>query len=560
MSDVIRGKHEPKSGQNNSNHLNGITKIEAVSLTFARKELILIYFCIFLIFFVISLQQQIQFNVVSYVTSSFVLLPLTGTTSIISSVVAGVLRLPTGKFVDIVGRSEGFIIMTAFTTIGLVMMAATRNVQTFAAAQVFYWVGFDGMAYVMDVLMADTSNLENRALIFAFSTTPYIITTFIGPHIASIYLRTSGWPWAYGTFAIITPVITLPLLYTMGQSERKARRTGILSQSKGTRTITQSMKYYFIEFDVPGLILICAGFSLVLLTFSLKSYQAEGWDSVVIITMITVGIICLIGFAVWEKYVAPVTFLPVTLFRDPSILGACVLMNLLFISFYLWDSNFLPFLQVVHGLSIRDAGYINNIYSIGSCFWAVIFAGLIRVTGRFKYLSIIHLCLQIIGVGLMIHFRQPFFNLAYVVMCQILISFGGGGLVISAQMAVMAACPRKTFAIPLALLALFSSIGGAIGTAISGAIFTKKFPQVLKNELPGNQTLNDLLYGSVSTQLSYPFGTPEREAVLKAYGEAMWYQTIVATVVLVPCFFFILIWKDFKTQKTQINENNNELA
>lgn len=46
------------------------------------------------------------------------LLPLTGTTSVVSSVVGGVSRLATGKLIDTVGRPEGFILMVAFTTIG----------------------------------------------------------------------------------------------------------------------------------------------------------------------------------------------------------------------------------------------------------------------------------------------------------------------------------------------------------------------------------------------------------------------------------------------------------
>lgn len=64
------------------------------------------------------MQQQTQFNLTSYVTSSFSLLPLTATTGIVSSIVGGVLRLPTAKFINIVGRAEGFALMTAITTIG----------------------------------------------------------------------------------------------------------------------------------------------------------------------------------------------------------------------------------------------------------------------------------------------------------------------------------------------------------------------------------------------------------------------------------------------------------
>jgi len=52
------------------------------------------------------MEQQIQFNVAYYVTSSFSLLPLTGTTSILSSIIGGVVKLPTAKFIDRVGKSD----------------------------------------------------------------------------------------------------------------------------------------------------------------------------------------------------------------------------------------------------------------------------------------------------------------------------------------------------------------------------------------------------------------------------------------------------------------------
>jgi hypothetical protein len=71
-----------------------------------------------LVFFTISLQQQIQNNLSYYVTSSFALLPLVGTTSIVSSIVGGVSRLPIAKFVDLIGRAEGFAVMTGCAVIG----------------------------------------------------------------------------------------------------------------------------------------------------------------------------------------------------------------------------------------------------------------------------------------------------------------------------------------------------------------------------------------------------------------------------------------------------------
>lgn len=82
---------------------------------------------IFLVFFVVSMQQQIQFNLQYYVTSSFELLPLTGTTSILSSVIGGAIKLPTAKFVDLIGRAEGFSIMTASATLGMLNLFHLRG-------------------------------------------------------------------------------------------------------------------------------------------------------------------------------------------------------------------------------------------------------------------------------------------------------------------------------------------------------------------------------------------------------------------------------------------------
>ena len=62
-------------------------------------------------------------------------------------------------------------------------------------------------------------------------------------------------------------------------------------------------------------------------------------------------------------------------------------------------------------------------------------------------------------------------------------------------------------------------------------------------------TLNAELYGSLPTQLLYPIGTPERTAVIYAYGQAQWYLTIASTCFLVPCFFFIAMWRDFKVKE-----------
>lgn len=204
---------------------------------------------------------------------------------------------------------------------------------------------------------------------------------------------------------------------------------------------------------------------------SLANGAQASWASPHIIAMIVVGFCCLVAFAMHERFTARKPFLPFALLFDRTIAGACLLCLTRWVSFYCWNSYFLPLLQVVWGISQAEAGYMGNIYNVGSCVFSIVVGIFVRWTGRFKWITFVCVPLQMLGTGLMIYFRQPGVDIGYVVMCQIFIAFSGGTLVICEQLAVMAVSGPEKVASVLALLGLFQAIGGAIGQAISGAIW-----------------------------------------------------------------------------------------
>lgn len=173
---------------------------------------------------------------------------------------------------------------------------------------------------------------------FALISSPYIATVWIGGPIANSFLKGAGWRWGFGTFAIVTTIITLPLWFLFYFNQRKAEKAGLLPAKTTKRTIIGSLKYYFVQFDIAGIFILCAGLSLFLLPFNLVGYQPLGWKSPMIIGMIVAGVVLCILFAVFEKFVAPVTFMPYKLLTDRTVLGACILAGVLFISFYVWDA------------------------------------------------------------------------------------------------------------------------------------------------------------------------------------------------------------------------------
>lgn len=263
------------------------------------------------------------------------------------------------------------------------------------------------------------------------------------------------------------------------------------------------------------------------------------------IVMFVVGGVCLAIFVIYERFFAKVTFIPYRVMTDRTILGACLTVATVFVSFYCWDGYYYSYVQVVHNQNIKNTGYIYNIYSIGSCFWAFAVAAAIRATKRFKWLAVYFgVPVYILGTGLMIHFRQPHVNIGYVIMCQIFIAFAGGTLVICEELAIMSASPHKDVAAALAFLSMFSNIGGGIGSSIAGAIWTNTLPAQLEKYFPKEEAA--LIYSSIVVQLGYEWGTPEREAINAAFGHTQKLMSITGTVIMVLAFAFVLMWRDIK--------------
>lgn len=227
----------------------GVQQADAVNLVWTRAALVLAYCFIFLNFCVNSLEQQTSSNLMPYVMSSFAGHSLLPAISIASYVLSGVLKLPIAKLIDTWGRPQGLVAMSLLATLGLVLMALCRDVKTYAVAHLFHSVGFSGFAYILDIIIADTSSLKDRALVFAFAGSPFLVTTFLGPPAAQWFLRYSSWRASFALFAVLTPLVAAPVCVILQANARKAKRLGILKDAKTERSWSEALWHYAIEFD-----------------------------------------------------------------------------------------------------------------------------------------------------------------------------------------------------------------------------------------------------------------------------------------------------------------------
>lgn len=392
-----------------------------------------------------------------------------------------------------------------------------------------------------------------------------MITAFTGPLAADKFYYNVTWRWGFGIFCVILPFVAIPMFTILKVNLARAKKAGLLVEVPSGRTLGQSIWHYFREFDsefispdsrsililpVVGVFLFASSFTVFLLPFTLADTAPQGWKTPYIIAMIVVGFCGLVAFGFYETYFARAPFLDINLLANRTVIGACLLDMTYQISYYCWASYFTSFLQVVNNLTLAQAGYVSNTFDVVSGLLLFFVGFAIRKTGYFKWLLCGAIPLYILGQGLMIYFRQPGVGIGYIVMCQIFIAVGGSCFIICEQVAILAASDHQHIAAVMALLYVVGNIGGAIGNAICGAIWTNTFPVALARYLP-EESIGDLdeIYSDLATQLSYEVGSATRIAIQEAYGYAQKRMLIAGTVVIAFNLLWLLLIKNIDLRK-----------
>ena len=148
----------------------------------------------------------------------------------------------------------------------------------------------------------------------------------------------------------------------------------------------------------------------------------------------------------------------------------------------------------------------------------------------------------------MIRYRTQGVSTGALVGCQIAVGIGGGCLNVPAQLGVQASASHGQVAAATAVFLTILEIGGAVGSAISGAIWTAQIPKKLALYLPpetaGQATA---IFGNITlASQGWPMGDPTRNAINRSYQETMTNILIVAVCVSAPIIPLSLLMKNYK--------------
>lgn len=298
-----------------------------------------------------------------------------------------------------------------------------------------------------------------------------------------------------------------------------------------------------------GVVLVGSGLTLILLPFSIAGSSTSLWSRGLVL-MLVLGSMLATAFVLFEYYCAPKPFVPFQLLCSRNVMGSFILTTVLFIAYYCWDGYFTSYLQVVHELSVYQAGYVANTYIIVGGLWAFVAGWLIRYSDRFKWLALCAVPVLILSGVLMLFFRQPSVPIFLVVLPQVVQAFGGSTLIVTEQMAVMSVAKHGEVASLIALLGLSTAIGSGIGSSVSGAIWTNTVYAELLKLLPDSaRDQAQEIYENLHVQLSYPAGSPVREAIIQAYTIAQRRMLLAGVCILLVAIPSVAVWRDVRVSQ-----------
>ena len=265
----------------------------------------------------------------------------------------------------------------------------------------------------------------------------------IGPLVGGAI--TSGWSWQY-IFWLNVPigVVLVPLAW------RK------LSESRGARL------------DLVGVAVVSTGLLGVVL--GLVEGNSHGWTSTLVLTSFVVGALALMAFAAWELRTDH-PMLDIRLFRDRGFTSVNV--TALLFSFGMFGAIFflVQFLQTVQGLSPLAAGVRVLPWTAMPVLLAPVVGQLAQRWGG-KPLVVTGLSLQAVGLAWLATVTTPTTAYADLVAPFVVCGVGMTLFFIPLASLVLGAVPRALEGVASGTNAAFRELGGVLGIAVLGVIFS----------------------------------------------------------------------------------------
>jgi EmrB/QacA subfamily drug resistance transporter len=424
-----------------------------------------------------------------------------------------------GKISDLYGRRPMFQAAIGTFLVGSVLSALSQNIIELVAFRAVQGIGGGGLMALAFAVVGDIIPPRERGRYQGYFGVVFGVSSVAGPLLGGWFTDGPGWRWI---FWINLPIGLAALVVTSWALRLpKVRRNH--------------------QIDYLGAATIVAAISSLLLYLSWRGVE-YGWTEPWALALLGSSVVLTLLF-VWIESRAAEPIIPLRLFRNPvfSVSNAFGLLT----GFVMFGMIvYLPFyLQVVKGMSPTVSG-LAMLPMVAGIFSTSISSGqLITRTGRYKIYPVVGGAVIAFGVWLLsrLHADSTMWTVgvyAYVV------GLGLGLTMATVMTAVQNSVEMRDMGTATSSLTFFRSMGGAIGTAMFGAILTSRLSVHLAELLPGGAAARvpDGATDNVSAIQQLPPAI--KEPVVEAFVRSLHDVYLAGIPLAIAAFVVVLFLKE----------------
>ncbi len=413
-----------------------------------------------------------------------------------------------GKLGDLFGRKVMMQISVTLFLLGSMLCGQATSMTFLILARGLQGVGGGGLMVLAQTVIGDVVPPRERGRIQGVFAAVFSLSSVAGPLAGGYIVDHFSWRWIF--------YINLPLgvaaLVTFA----------IAFKPRGIRTSH--------KIDYLGAVFLTAALASVVLFTSLggRSYP---WQSPFILTLMAISGAAIVALIVTERRAAE-PILPPALFRHNTFVVFSAIGFIVFATMF-GAITFLPlFLQVAKGVSPTASGLQLLPLMLGIVLSSVASGRIMSHTGRYRMLPIVGMLTLTIGLGLLSQLTPSTPTWALTLMVA-MVGLGIGPTMSVGTTAIQNAVPREMLGVGTAGFQLFRQVGGSIGIALFGTLFSTRLTTLLGTTLPAG--LNP-----ASIDAAKVAALPEalRDRVIANFTEALY--PVFATSAAMAAMAFVL--------------------
>lgn len=486
----------------------------------------------------------------TYATNSYSSHSLLSTIGVINLVIGAAAQIFYARLSDVFGRLTLLLISIVFYSVGTIIQSQAYDVQRYAAGAVFYNVGLVGVVLDIILILSDFSSMRWRLFYTFVPSWPFIINTWISGNIVDAANPLENWSWNIAMWAFIFPISCLPLVGCMLHMRWRARKTEEWKELQLEKSyyqshgLVQTLVQLFWKLDVVGVTLVTISLGCILVPLTLAGGTSSKWNNPHIISPFILGFVLMPIFILWESKWALEPIAPFKLLKDRGVWAALWISFLIYFVYQMAAGYLYTILMVAVDESAASATRISSIYSFTSAVFSPFLALVVTRSKRLKPYIVCGCSLWMVAMGILYHFRSGKDSDKGIIGALVLWGLSSTLFTYPVTVSIQSITSHENMASVTALNYTIYRVGGAIGSAVSGAIWTQLLYKELLKRLKDPDLAASAYGAPLEFIISYPWGTPVREAMVQAYRYVQKYEVLIALIFTTPLLGLSLFLRD----------------